>query len=123
MALTHEWMFYEVMWRLWTAGVPYPTPWWVQEQLSHWSDDFDGGLFDSKESAFASNALYRYWSMVGVADHLEESLVGPAGEIEPVYDQYAMCFFMLDRSVVAPRLYLPQSPDPGRSPTLRQELD
>ena len=41
----------------------------------------------------ASNALYRYWSMVGVKDALQESLVGHAREIEPVYERYAVPFF------------------------------
>ncbi len=87
MAQDHELMFYEVMWRLWARKEPYPFPWWVQATLGHWSDSYDGGLFDSKEAAFASNALYRYWSMVGVKDHGRESLVGQAGEVEPVYDR------------------------------------
>ncbi len=55
-----------------------------------WSDAFDSGLFDTKEGAFASNANYRYWNMVGVKDYRQESLVGQCGEIEPVYDKYCL---------------------------------
>jgi hypothetical protein len=31
---------------------------------------------------------HTYWNFVGVKDHHQESLVGQAGEIEPVYDNY-----------------------------------
>ncbi|MFD9858869.1 glucosidase family protein [Streptomyces alboflavus] len=98
MARTHEWMFYEVMWRSWAdrARVPYPVPWWAQTAFRRWSDDFDAGTYESREAAFASNALYRYWHMVGVKDHRQESLVGQAGEIEPVYDKYCLAFFLYD---------------------------
>lgn len=98
MARTHEWMFYEVMWRSWAdrARVPYPVPWWAQTAFRRWSDDFDAGTYESREAAFASNALYRYWHMVGVKDHRQESLIGQAGEIEPVYDKYCLAFFLYD---------------------------
>lgn len=114
MAQTHEWMFYEVMWRGWAGRdrVPYPVPWWAQQAFRRWSDDFDSGTYDSKEAAFASNALYRYWHMVGVKDHRQESLIGQAGEIEPVYDKYSLCFFLHDPATGA--LRLPQLPDGGR---------
>lgn len=114
MAQTHEWMFYEVMWRGWAgrARVPYPVPWWTQQAFRHWSDDFDPGTYDSKEAALASNALYRYWHMVGVKDHRQESLIGQAGEIEPVYDKYCLSFFLYDPASGA--LNLPQLPEAGR---------
>lgn len=97
MAQTHEWMFYELMWRVWARKAPYPIPWWIQQYFRRWSDNFDSGLFDSKEAAFCSNAAYRYWNMIGVKDHRQESLIGQAGEIEPVYDKYAVAFFLFDR--------------------------
>jgi hypothetical protein len=121
MALVHEWMFYEVMWRLWTRGSTYPTPWWVAQTLGHWSENYDTGLFDSREAAFASNALYRYWSMVGVTDATRESLVGQAGEIEPVYDQYATCFFLFDPA--ARRVHLPQRLGATPGATVEQSLE
>ncbi|MFD7710952.1 hypothetical protein [Streptomyces sp. NPDC059786] len=113
MAQTHEWMFYEVMWRSWAgrARIPYPVPWWAQQAFRRWSDAFDAGTYDSKEAAFASNALYRYWSMVGVKDHRQESLVGQAGEIEPVYDKYCLSFFLFDPRTGT--LRLPQLPEGG----------
>src|SRR5689334_17667229 len=104
MALPHEWMFYEVMWRAWARQSPYPLPWWLQQTFRRWINDFDGGLFDSKEAALASNALYRYWGMVGVKDAPQESLLGQAGEIEPVYERYAVTFFV----VIDGHLHLPQ---------------
>ncbi|MEU6993874.1 hypothetical protein ABZ953_24865 [Streptomyces sp. NPDC046465] len=113
MAQTHEWMFYEVMWRSWTgrAQVPYPVPWWAQQAFRRWSDDFDSGTYESKEAALASNALYRYWHMVGVKDHRQESLIGQAGEIEPVYDKYCLLFFLYDPATGA--LHLPQLAEAG----------
>jgi hypothetical protein len=59
MALPHERMFYEVMWRVWANDAPYPLPWWLQQTFRRWIDNFDSGLFDSKEAALSSNALYR----------------------------------------------------------------
>jgi hypothetical protein len=108
MAQTHEWMFYETMWRSRAQPNVFPLPWWVQQYFRRWSDSYDGGLFDSKEGAFASNANYRYWNMVGVKDHHQESLVGQAGEIEPVYDNYALSFFLFDpqtRQLHHPQVY------------------
>jgi hypothetical protein len=64
MALPHESMFYEVMWRSWAQGAPYPVPWWLRQAFRRRSDAYGGGLFDSMEAALASNALYRYWNMV-----------------------------------------------------------
>jgi hypothetical protein len=110
MALPHEWMFYEVMWRAWARRAPYPLPWWLQQTFRRWIDGFDGGLFDSREGALASNALYRYWGIVGVKDARQESLVGQAGEIEPVYERYTVSFFLMD---AAGRLHLPQLLEPG----------
>lgn len=122
MAQTHEWMFYELMWRLWAGGSPYPIPWWVQQYFRHWSDSFDSGLFESKEAAFSSNASYRYWNMIGVKDHHQESLIGQAGEIEPVYDQYSLTFFLFDPETK--QLYFPQFPSQGLSqPSLEQTLE
>src|SRR5688500_6464727 len=110
MPQTHEWMFYEVAWRTWTRGQTAPLPWWVQQCFRRWIDAYDSGLFDSKEAAFVSNALYRYWNMVGVKDQRQESLVGQAGEIEPVYDKYALGFFLFDPDHRV--LHLPQIPTP-----------
>lgn len=117
MALPHEWMFYEVMWRTWATGAVYPLPWWLQQTFRRWIEAYDGGLFDSKEAALASNALYRYWSMVGVKDARQESLIGQAGEIEPVYERYAVCFFVL----AGGELHLPQRLEAGGGvPALEQ---
>ncbi len=107
-AQNHEWMFYEMMWRAEGRGRPMPLPWWVQQYFRRWVEDYDGGLFSTKEAAFSSNAHYRYWNMVGVKDHLQESLIGQAGEIEPVYDQYALSFFLFDPSTK--NLHFPQFP-------------
>ena len=104
----HERIFYEVMWRIEGRGRKTPLPWWVQQYFRRWSDEFDGGLFESKESAFSSNAHYRYWNMIGVKDAHQESLVGQAGEIEPVYDEYALSFFLFDP--VTRELHFPQFP-------------
>jgi hypothetical protein len=118
----HERMFYEVMWRIQGRGRLLPLPWWVQQYFRRWSDAFDAGLFDTREGAFASNAAYRYWNMIGVKEAPQESLVGQAGEIEPVYDEYAMSFFVFDPATR--RLYLPQFPDTDGVPVpLRQRLD
>ncbi|MGA4838567.1 hypothetical protein [Streptomyces sp. G45] len=114
MVQTHEWMFYEVMWRAWAdrARVPYPVPWWAQAAFRRWSDHFDTGTYDSKEAAFASNALYRYWHMVGVKDHRQESLIGQGGEVEPVYDRYCLAGFVYDPA--SGTLSLPQLASGGR---------
>jgi len=56
---TDERMFYEVMWRIQGRGRPLPLPWWVQQYFRRWTDVFDGGLFDTREGAFASNAVYQ----------------------------------------------------------------
>jgi hypothetical protein len=107
MSRDHEWMFYEVMWRAKSRGIPYPFPWWVQQYFRCWPDFFDGGLFDSKEAAFAANAFYRYWHMIGVKDAQQESLVGQAGEIEPVYDKYILLFFLFEPATR--QLHFPQT--------------
>jgi hypothetical protein len=90
----YETMFYEVMWRTWARGIPYPMPWWLQSYFRQWPGD-TSGMFGSKEAGLASNALYRYWNMVGVKDAHQESVVGQAGEVEPVYERYAMTFFLI----------------------------
>lgn len=115
----HERLFYEVMWRDQTRDRQLPKPWWVQQYFRRWTDAYDGGLFDSKEAAFASNANYRYWNMVGVKDHHQESLVGQAGEVEPVYDEYALSFFLFDPT--ARDCWLPQVARPNT--TLAQSLE
>lgn len=113
----YEAMFYEVMWRTWGRGVPYPMPWWLQSYFRDWPGD-DSGMFGAKETALASNALYRYWNMVGVKDAHQESLVGQAGEVEPVYERYAVTFFVLADG----RLHFPQTAEAGApSPTLSQQ--
>jgi hypothetical protein len=103
-------MFYEVAWRAWARNQPWPCPWWIQQYLRRWVEPHDTGLFESKHAAFASNALYRYWNMVGVKDHHQESLIGQAGEVEPVYDRYATSFFLFDPANGS--LHLPQFPEP-----------
>lgn len=108
MAELFEWMFYEVAWRQWANRGAYPVPWWCQQYFRAWQDTYDTGLFDSKEAAFSSNAHYRYWHMVGVKDQVEESLIGQAGEIEPVYDFYATSFFVFNPQTRA--LHFPQFP-------------
>ncbi len=115
MAEPHEHLFYELMWRIEARGRRLPLPWWVQQYFRRWSDSFDGGLFPSKEAAFASNALYRYWNMIGVKDRHQECLVGQAGEIEPVYDEYALSFFLFDP--IARRVLYPQYPDASQHPS------
>lgn len=113
----YETMFYELMWQIWSRGVPYPMPWWLQSYFRDWPGD-DGGMFGAKQTALASNALYRYWNMVGVKDARQESLVGQAGEIEPVYERYAVTFFV----VADGRLYFPQYAESGSpAPALRQQ--
>ncbi|MDG4862282.1 hypothetical protein P8605_29475 [Streptomyces sp. T-3] len=123
MAQTHEWMFYEVMWRSWTgrARVPYPVPWWAQANFRRWSDDFDRFTYESKEAAFASNALYRYWHMVGVKDHRQESLIGQAGEIEPVYDKYCLSFFLYDPA--AGKVHLPHLSEAEDGAEVEQRME
>lgn len=122
MAQQHERMFYEVGWRAWARREPMPLPWWTQQYFRAWVDPFDSGLFDSKEAAFSSNALYRYWNMVGVKDHRQESLVGQSGEVEPVYDRYSLGFFLFDPADRS--LHFPQRPDPdARGPVLTQSIE
>ncbi len=122
MVQTHEWMFYEVMWRAKARGEVMPLPWWIQQYFRRWSDSYDGGLFSSKEAAFASNANYRYWNMVGVKDHHQESLIGQGGEIEPVYDNYALSFFLF--SPQTKELHFPQFPKANASQLpLEQQLE
>jgi hypothetical protein len=117
---THEWMFYEVMWRAYATGNGMPLPRWVQQYFRYWVDSFDAGLFESKETAFSSNAAYRYWNMVGVKDAHQESLIGQSGEVEPVYDRYSLSFFLFDPANRT--LHLPQHP--GRhGARLKQELE
>jgi hypothetical protein len=109
-------MFYEVMWRISARQVPYPLPWWVQSYFRDWPND-GGGMFGSKQTELASNGLYRYWNMVGVKDAHQESLVGQAGEIEPVYERYAITFFLLTEA----GLHFPQYVEPGApAPELAQ---
>jgi hypothetical protein len=110
-------MFYELMWQTWARRAPYPMPWWLQSYFRDWPGD-DGGMFDSKQTALSSNALYRYWNMVGVKDAHQESLVGQAGEIEPVYERYAVTFFV----VADGQLHFPQSAENGAPvPSLQQQ--
>jgi hypothetical protein len=112
-----EVMFYELMWQTWSRSGPYPMPWWLQSYFRDWPGD-DGGMFDAKQTALASNALYRYWNMVGVKDAHQESLVGQAGEIEPVYERYAVTFFV----VADGKLHFPQYAENGSpAPALRQQ--
>ena len=113
----HETMFYELMWQTTARDTPYPMPWWLQSYFRDWPGD-DGGMFGFKETALASNALYRYWNMVGVKDAHQESLVGQAGEIEPVYERFAVTFFV----VADGELHFPQYAENGApAPTLEQQ--
>ena len=113
----YETTFYELMWQTWSRNAPYPMPWWLQSYFRDWPGD-DGGMFGAKETALASNALYRYWNMVGVKDAHQESLVGQAGEIEPVYERYAVTFFI----VADGKLHFPQYAENGSPPpALRQQ--
>ena len=113
----YETTFYELMWQIWSRNTPYPMPWWLQSYFRDWPGD-DGGMFGAKETALASNALYRYWNMVGVKDAHQESLVGQAGEIEPVYERYAVTFFI----VADGKLHFPQYAENGSPPpALRQQ--
>ncbi len=122
MAQTHEWVFYELMWRAKSEGEVWPLPWWVQQYFRRWVDFYDSGLFPSKEAAFAANAYYRYWNMVGVKNNHQECLIGEAGEIEPVYDQYTLSFFLFDP--LTKKLYFPQFPQAnGAAPSLEQSLE
>jgi hypothetical protein len=105
---TPEGLFYEIMWRTEGRGRRLPLPWWVQQEFRAWSDAFDG-LFDNRPAAFASNALYRYWSMVGVKDRHQECLIGQAGEVEPIYDEYALSFFLFEPATR--NVAFPQYPD------------
>ncbi|MDB5369118.1 MAG: hypothetical protein JWP20_676, partial [Roseomonas sp.] len=115
-------LFYEIMWRIEGQGRRLPMPWWVQQYLRGWTDNYDSGLFPSKEAAFASNALYRYWNMIGVKDRQQECLIGQSGEMEPVYDQYALGFFLFDPA--SRRADYPQYPDfTGAVPALRQSWE
>ncbi len=119
---TFEEMFYEVMWRIHGEGRQQPLPWWVQQYFRRWTDTYDTGLFDSLAEAFASNANYRYWNMIGVKDAPQECLVGQAGEIEPVYDEYALSFFLFDPA--SRQFDFPQFASPGSAvPQLRQQMD
>src|SRR5688572_29212044 len=119
MRAEHERMFYEVMWRAWDQQAPYPLPWWVLQTLRAWSDGYDEGLFESREAAFAANALYRYWNMIGVKDSGLESLVGQAGEVAPVYEAYATSPFLFEPD--GRRLHLPQQPLPDARVEQRME--
>jgi len=102
----------------WSGAVP-PGCGKTRKPLSAWSDDYDGGLFESKQAAFAANALYRYWNMIGVKDAGLESLVGQAGEVAPVYEAYADSGFLFEPD--GRRVHLPQLPRPGQ--TLRQRVE
>jgi hypothetical protein len=111
--------FYEIMWRIEGQGRRLPLPWWVQQYLRALTDNYDSGLFPSMQAAFASNALYRYWNMIGVKDRRQECLVGQSGELEPVYDQYALSFFLFDPA--SRQAAYPQYPDFGlAAPRLTQ---
>ncbi|HWX49301.1 MAG TPA: hypothetical protein VNZ61_14705 [Roseomonas sp.] len=114
-------LFYELMWRIEGQGRRLPLPWWVQQYFRAWTDNYDGGLFSSLPAAFASNAHYRYWNMVGVKDHHQECLIGQSGEVEPVYDQYSLGFFLFDPS--SRRADYPQYPDFSRPSPLTQSWE
>ena len=59
--------------------------------------------------------------MIGVKGHHHESLIGQAGEIEPVYDRYALSFFLYDKA--NRRLHLPQYPSGTAQPSLEQSME
>ncbi len=105
--LNHEYTFYELMWQDFARENAIPKPVWLRLALEKKIDSFDSGLFPSKEAALSSNHLYRYWNMISVKDHKDEILIGQCGEIEPVYDQYAISFFVQDNSTG--ELFYPQN--------------
>ncbi|MBS0641528.1 MAG: hypothetical protein JSS43_16805 [Proteobacteria bacterium] len=114
-----ETLFYELMWRIQGQGRKLPLQPWIQFYFRDWTDNFDSGLFPSRQAAFASNALYRYWNMIGVKDRRQECLIGQAGDLEPVYDKYALGFFLFDPA--SRTADYPQYPDFSRAdPPLRQ---
>jgi hypothetical protein len=115
MFVQQEWIFYETMWRNQAQGRPIPMPWWIQQYFRNWINDVDTGLFDTKEAAFCSNALYRYWNMVGVKNAHQECLIGQSGEVEPVYDEYSISFFLFEP--LSRTLHVPQFPDFSRTPS------
>lgn len=90
-----EEVVYEVLWRTWARGAPFPLPWWAQQCFRRWVDGARAP-FSTREDALCSDALYRYWHMVGVKDAEQECLVGQAGELEPVRERYAVGFFVFD---------------------------
>jgi hypothetical protein len=45
-----EWNFYELMWRIHGRGRRLPLPWWIQQYFRAWQDDYDHGLFGSREA-------------------------------------------------------------------------
>ncbi len=59
--------------------------------------------------------------MIGVKDHHQESLIGQAGEIEPVYDRYALGFFLYDKA--NRRLLLPQHSASAAQSSLEQSME
>ena len=60
--------------------------------------------------------------MIGVKDHHQESLVGQAGEVEPVYDTYSLSFFLFDKQ--SRELYFPQFPGATTGhPSLEQSME
>ncbi|MBN2495434.1 MAG: hypothetical protein JXR96_12640 [Deltaproteobacteria bacterium] len=99
--MNHEEMFYEVMWQDDARDRRIPKPWWVMQYFRHPMSTAD------KNASFAANAHYRYWHMVGVKEKTQESLVGQAGEVEPVFDGYCLSFFLFDPATKV--VHLPQS--------------
>ncbi|MBI5439715.1 MAG: hypothetical protein HY900_00715 [Deltaproteobacteria bacterium] len=109
------------MWRIWGRGSRQPLPWWVQQTIRHTPAQLDQGLFATRHHAFASNAFYRYWYMIGVKDHKQECLIGQAGEVEPVYDAYCLSFFLFDP---ATRTFgFPQFPATGAANAVEHRLE
>ncbi len=58
--------------------------------------------------------------MIGVKDHHQESLIGQAGEIEPVYDRYALGFSTTRRTT---SFIFRSIPPALRSPRWKQSMD
>lgn len=96
--LPEEMMFYELIWQVWRAAGrdTFPLPWWAQQYMRYWTDDFNSAVFYNIETAFSSNAQYRYWDMVGVKGQAQNCLIGQAGEVEPAEGRHTLSFFIAD---------------------------
>jgi hypothetical protein len=77
-------------------------------------------VFLFEGSGFCLNANYRYWNMIGVKTIIRKP-GGSGGEIEPVYDQYTISFFLfhtLEENCISAICRID-----GSGSSLRQELE